>query len=305
MTDCAWSMIENLRQAHDGNGLDHPFTKPPKVPSAKRDKIGRQHRTIFISDVHLGTRGCKAELLLDFLECNSCDTLYIVGDLIDGWQLKRRWYWNKSQSRLVCALLRKADSGTRIVYIPGNHDEFARAFFGREFEGIEIADETIHTTAAGKRLLVLHGDRFDGVMAYAEWLARVGDMAYSLALALNDRLYELRKALGLPYWSLSAFLKKKVKKAVEYVSSFENTVAKAAETLDVDGVICGHIHQAEMRQIGKILYLNDGDWVESCTALVEDALGNMEILQWTPQFMAKNLARTDKQPTQEAALIPI
>jgi UDP-2,3-diacylglucosamine pyrophosphatase LpxH len=305
MTDCAWHMMQNLRQAQDEAASLRDVCRPPTTPPARPRHPVRHHRTIFISDVHLGTRGCKSELLLDFLAHNTCDTLYIVGDLIDGWQLKRRWFWNASHSALVAALLDKADRGTRIVYIPGNHDEFARAYIGRTIAGIEIAGETVHVTAAGKRLLVLHGDRFDSVVAYAKWLARVGDAAYSLALALNDRLYGLRQRLGLPYWSLSAYLKNKVKKAVEYVSGFETVVAHAAATLSVDGVVCGHIHQAEKRQIGKILYLNDGDWVESCTALVEDALGNMEILQWAPYFMADDLARAGKQPTQEAALIPV
>jgi len=303
MTDAAWSTICNLRQSHAAS--DGDFEAPPPTAShAKPKRTSRYHRTIFLSDVHLGTRGCKAELLTDFLANNDCDTLYIVGDMIDGWQLKHHWFWSEAQSAVVRALLAKADAGTRIIYIPGNHDEFMRAYIGRTVAGIEVAADTIHETAAGKRYLVLHGDKFDGVIACAKWLARVGDTAYSLALALNDRLYDLRKALGLPYWSLSAFLKNKVKKAVEYVSSYEETVARAATTLDVDGIICGHIHQAEMRQIGKILYLNDGDWVESCTALVEDALGNLEILHWATFFIASDLARAGEQPAQKAALIP-
>lgn len=304
MTDCAWRIHTTTRQS-----LDIPMptnrTALGAPPPAHFPRSVRKHRTIFISDIHLGTRGCKAELLLDFLERNQCDTLYIVGDLLDGWQLQRRWFWTAAQTSVVKTILGLADSGTRVVYIPGNHDEFLRPFVGRTFSGIEIVAETVHTTAAGKRLLVLHGDRFDDAIAYAKWLARAGDAAYALALALNDRLYALRKALGLPYWSLSAYLKQKVKKAVAYVSSFETAVAKATATIGVDGIVCGHIHQAEMRKIEKILYLNDGDWVESCTALVEDALGNLEILQWAPQFMAKNFASTSNQSTQEAALIPI
>lgn len=279
-----------------------PPAYPPTQPPARRPT--RHHRTIFISDVHLGTRGCKAEMLTDFLQRNICDTLYIIGDLIDGWQLKRRWYWDAPQTALVQALLSLADTGTRIIYIPGNHDEFLRPYCGRTFCGIEIRDETIHETAAGKRLLVLHGDKFDGIIACAKWLAHVGDAAYALALALNDRLHALRRKMGLPYWSLSAFLKGRVKKAVEYVSRYEETVAAAAATLDVDGIICGHIHQAEIRHIGKIQYLNDGDWVESCTALVEDARGNMEILHWAPHLTACDHAGAGKQPSEKAALIP-
>ncbi len=240
----------------------------------------RSHRTIFISDTHLGTRGCKAEALADFLAHNECGTLFLVGDIVDGWQLKRRWYWNEAQSRVVAEILAKADNGTRVIFVPGNHDEFARDYAGRLFGGIEIVNETIHETAEGLRLLVLHGDRFDGVIATAKWLAHLGDWAYGVALSWNDLLFAVRKRLGLPYWSLSAWLKHKVKNAVEYISRFEEAVAAEAEKRNVDGVVCGHIHHAEIRRIGGVLYLNDGDWVESCSALVEDARGNLEILRW-------------------------
>jgi UDP-2,3-diacylglucosamine pyrophosphatase LpxH len=263
-----------------------------------------RHRTIFISDLHLGTRGCKAELLADFLARNGCDTLYLVGDILDGWRLQRRWYWSDVQSRVVGEILRKVDEGVRVVYIPGNHDEFLRAYCGRSIAGIEVVREAIHETAAGLRLLVLHGDQFDGVIGYAKWLAHVGDWAYAAALALNDRLHLLRRALGLSYWSLSAYLKKKVKNAVEYVSRFENVVAHAAAAKGVDGVICGHIHQAQMRQIGPILYLNDGDWVESCTALVEDARGHLEILRWASCSPASDFTGAPAGAEGEAALIP-
>jgi UDP-2,3-diacylglucosamine pyrophosphatase LpxH len=240
----------------------------------------RNHRTIFISDTHLGTRGCKAEALADFLAHNQCSTLFLVGDIVDGWQLKRRWYWSEAQSRVVSEILAKADNGTKVIFVPGNHDEFARAYVGRLFAGIEVAFEPIHETANGRRLLVLHGDRFDGVIACAKWLAHAGDWAYGVALRWNDLLFEIRKQLGLPYWSLSAWLKHKVKNAVEYISHFEQAVAAEAGRRGVDGVVCGHIHHAEIRHIGGVLYLNDGDWVESCSALVEDVRGNLEILRW-------------------------
>ena len=181
---------------------------------------------------------------------------------------------------MVAEILRKVDAGTRVIFVPGNHDEFARDYAGRLFAGVEIINEAIHETADGKRLWVLHGDRFDGVIAFAKWLAHVGDWAYGMALRLNDLLFTVRKALGLPYWSLSALLKHKVKNAVEYISRFEEIVAREAASRGVDGVVCGHIHHAEIRRIGGVLYLNDGDWVESCSALVEDAHGNMEILRW-------------------------
>ena len=239
-----------------------------------------RHRTIFVSDTHLGTRGCKAEALADFLLHNDCDTLFLVGDIVDGWQLKRRWYWTDAQNQVVAEILRKVDAGTRVIFVPGNHDEFARDYAGRLFAGVEIVEETVHETADGRRLWVLHGDRFDGIIACAKWLAHAGDWAYGKALRLNDMLFEIRKRVGLPYWSLSAWLKHAVKNAVEYISRFEEIVAREARTRGADGVVCGHIHHAEIRMIGGVLYLNDGDWVESCSALVEDARGHMEILRW-------------------------
>ena len=241
----------------------------------------RYHRTIFISDVHLGTRGCKAELLADFLAENTCRTLYLVGDIIDGWQLKRRWFWSEMHSRVVNEILRKVDEGTRVIFVPGNHDEFLRPYCGRSYAGIEVTREAIHKTADGRRLLVIHGDQFDGVISFAKWLAHLGSWAYDRALQLNGLLHRVRHMLGFPYWSLSAWLKHAVKDAVEYVCRFEDAVAQAAELHGLDGVVCGHIHQAQIRQIGKVLYLNDGDWVESCTALVEDARGHLEIVRWT------------------------
>jgi UDP-2,3-diacylglucosamine pyrophosphatase LpxH len=261
------------------------------------------HRTIFISDTHLGTRGCKAEALADFLAHNECETLFLVGDIVDGWQLKRRWIWPEAHTQVVAEILRKVDGGTRVIFVPGNHDEFARDYAGRLFAGVEIINETVHVTADGKRLLVLHGDRFDGVIACAKWLAHAGDWAYGMALRGNDLLFKIRKAFGLPYWSLSAWLKHKVKNAVEYICRYEETVAAEARKRGVDGVVCGHIHHAEIRMIGDVLYLNDGDWVESCSALVEDARGNMEILRWAlpPQ---RSAVRTSGTAEPAPAFIP-
>ena len=290
------------------SGLDSPsfgsawfestdFARLPRARTAAPLRPRHHYRTIFISDTHLGTRGCKAEALADFLAHNECSTLFLVGDIVDGWQLKRRWYWNEAQDRVVAEILAKVDNGTRVIFVPGNHDEFARAYAGRLFAGIEVAFETIHETADSKRLLVLHGDRFDGVIACAKWLAHVGDWAYGVALSWNDLLFRVRKQLGLPYWSLSAWLKHKVKNAVEYVSHFEEAVAAEAAKRGVDGVVCGHIHHAEIRHIGGVLYLNDGDWVESCSALVEDARGNLEILRW-----ASPSQRNPSQVPAEAAV---
>jgi UDP-2,3-diacylglucosamine pyrophosphatase LpxH len=241
----------------------------------------RMHRTIWISDTHLGTRGCKAELLLDFLRHNECDMLYLVGDIVDGWRLSRSWFWHESHNAVIGEILRKAQSGTRVIYIPGNHDEAFRDYAGLCFAGIELAGDAIHETADGRRLLVLHGDHFDGIVTYARWLAHAGDRAYAMALRLNDVVAAMRRRFGLPYWSLSRWLKDHVKDAVEYIGRFEHAVALEAERRHVDGVVCGHIHKAEIRQIGNVLYCNDGDWVESCTALVEDTAGKLQIVTWT------------------------
>ncbi len=239
-----------------------------------------RYRTIWLSDIHLGTRGCKAEYLLEFLKVTESETLYLVGDIIDGWRLKRSWYWTQKQNDVVQKLLRKARKGTRVIYVPGNHDEAARDYTEMQFGGISVVMEAVHVTADNKRLLVIHGDHFDGIVRYAKWLAVLGDHAYTFALALNTWFNHMRHRMGLPYWSLSAYLKHKVKNAVAYISDYEDAVAEEARRRQVDGVVCGHIHHAEVRQIGDILYCNDGDWVESCTALVEHFDGSLEILRW-------------------------
>lgn len=241
--------------------------------------IGR-YRTVWISDLHLGTRGCQADLLLDFLKHIQCDTLYLVGDIIDGWRLKRSWYWNQTQNDVVREVLRKARHGTQVIYVPGNHDEALRDYTELFFGGVLVKQEAIHNGADGRRYLVTHGDQFDSVVLYAKWLALLGDWAYTVLLGLNRYLNIARRTLKLPYWSLSAYLKHKVKNAVEYISCFEETLAAEARRRGVDGVVCGHIHHAEMREIDGILYCNDGDWVESCTALAESADGTLEILRW-------------------------
>jgi UDP-2,3-diacylglucosamine pyrophosphatase LpxH len=258
-----------------------PIRRARGRPETPAHRI-RQHRTIFISDTHLGTRGCKADALADFLAHNNCRTLYLVGDIVDGWRLKHRWFWPDAHNRVLEEILHKIDTGTRVIYVPGNHDEVLRDYCGREIAGVELMRETVHETADGRRLLVLHGDQFDGVIAYARWLAFLGDWAYTRALELNEVCAAIRKAFGLPYWSLSAYLKNKVKNAVEYICRFENAIVEEARTRGLDGVVCGHIHHAAIRNIDGILYTNDGDWVESCTALTEDTRGNLEILHWAP-----------------------
>jgi UDP-2,3-diacylglucosamine pyrophosphatase LpxH len=239
-----------------------------------------RYRTIFISDIHLGTRGCKADYLLDFIKHTDCETMYLVGDIVDGWRMKRTWYWPQAHNDVVQKLLRKVRKGMRLVYVPGNHDEFLRDYQGVHFGGVEVTRETIHETADGKRLLVIHGDEFDGVVKYARWLALLGDWAYVTMLQVNTWFNYLRRKLGFGYWSLSAYLKHRVKNAVQFISNFEEAVVAEARRQGVDGVVCGHIHSAEMRMIDGVLYINDGDWVESCTALVEHMDGRLEILPW-------------------------
>jgi UDP-2,3-diacylglucosamine pyrophosphatase LpxH len=240
-------------------------------------------RTVFISDIHLGTPGCQAQALVEFLKAYPSEQLYLIGDIIDGWQLRRRWYWPQAHNDVIQKLLRRVRKGCKVVYVPGNHDEFAREFLGHSFGGIEVADEVIYETVDGRRFWVIHGDYFDGVVQCAKWLAYVGDNLYELTLKLNRYLSSLRARLGMPYWSLSRYLKYKVKTAVSYVTSFEQAVAMEARRRGLDGVICGHIHHAEMRDIDGIVYCNDGDWVESLTALVEHIDGQMELIHW-PQF---------------------
>jgi UDP-2,3-diacylglucosamine pyrophosphatase LpxH len=278
MAESTWSFLPKRALPEIVGLADRPRLRAP-VPREPQRPV-RHHRTIFISDVHLGTHGCKAETLVDFLNRNQCQTLYLVGDIVDGWRLKYRWFWPAAHSAVVQAILHKIDTGTRVIYVPGNHDEIFRTYCGREVAGIEIAREAVHETADGKQLLVIHGDQFDAVIAYAKWLAYLGDGAYTAALQLNEWCHAGRKLLGLNYWSLSAYLKQKVKNALEYICRFEEAVADDVRARGFDGVVCGHIHHAAIKTICGIVYHNDGDWVESCTALVEDARGHLEILRW-------------------------
>lgn len=238
------------------------------------------YRTLFISDVHLGTRGCKAQMLLDFLKDCDAATFYLVGDMVDGWRLKSSWYWPQAHNDVVQKLLRHVRKGVRVIYIPGNHDEFMREYLGLSFGGVEVMDEAIHTTADGRRFLVTHGDQFDIVVRHARWLAYFGDWAYEMALWSNTWFNKARRMMGLPYWSFSAWAKLRVKNAVNFIGAFEEALAAEAEKQAADGVICGHIHHAAIRQIGTITYVNTGDFVESCTAIAEHHDGRLEILTW-------------------------
>ncbi len=259
------------------------------------------YRTVWISDTHLGTRGCKADYLLDFLKHSTCERLYLVGDIIDGWRLKRSWYWNATQTEVLQEVLRKSRAGCSVVYVPGNHDEVLRDYLGLALGDVVVQDEVIHETADGRRFLVLHGDQFDGVVRYAKWLALLGDWAYNFLLWLNDKFNIVRRRVGLPYWSLSAFIKHKVKNAVEFISCFERAVAQEARKRKADGVICGHIHHPEIREIDGILYCNDGDWVESCTALAEDWDGQLQIIHWAS---AAEVASKEAPPAGSGAERP-
>ena len=247
----------------------------------------RRYRTIWISDVHLGTRGCNAELLIDFLDHTDSDTLYLVGDIIDGWRLKKKFYWPDAHNDVIWRVLKRARRGTRIVYIPGNHDEMFRQFAGLDFGGVEIRRQAVHETADGRRLLILHGDEFDAIMLSHRWLAFLGDAAYGFAMWANRWVNALRQLFRLPYWSLSKHAKHRVKKSVEFISDFEALVAREAGRRGIDGVVAGHIHTAEMREIDGVAYYNDGDWVEGCTALVEHFDGAMEILHWADEIAAR------------------
>jgi UDP-2,3-diacylglucosamine pyrophosphatase LpxH len=260
----------------------------------------QHHRAIWLSDIHLGTRGCKAEYLLDFLRSNESDYLYLVGDIIDGWQLKRSWYWDQHHNDVIQKLLRKVRKGTVVVYIPGNHDEFAREYADFVFGGITVRSEATHEMQDGRKLLVLHGDEFDGIIRYARWLAVLGDMAYHLALSLNHWFNRVRRRLGYPYWSLSAYLKHKVKNAAKYIDNFEAVVAREATERGYAGIVCGHIHKAEIKQIDGVLYCNDGDWVESCTALVETLEGRLEIVHWTDRHNVVTRIETAREPAAAA-----
>ena len=238
-------------------------------------------RSVFISDVHLGFKGCRAEFLLDFLRRVECEQIYLVGDIIDLWSLQRTFYWPQAHNDVIRTILGKAKHGTRVVYVPGNHDRAFRDHDGLTLGNVEIRLEAIHETADGRRFLVLHGDEFDSIVRASPLLESVGSHAYAAALRLNRYVNAVRQRLGYPYWSLAAFLKHKVKNAVKYIANFERALAVEARRRGVDGVICGHIHRAEITEIDGILYCNDGDWVESCTTLVEDFAGRLSLLRWT------------------------
>ena len=263
-----------------------------------------RYRSIWISDIHLGFRGCQAEFVLDFLQSTACRQLYLVGDIVDVWAMKNGLFWPEAHNKVVRAILEKARSGTEVIYLPGNHDEVFRGHLGAEFGRVAVRDEVVHTTADGRRLLVLHGDKFDRVVQNGRWLAMLGSRLYDLLLSANHLLNQMRRRLGLGYWSLASYLKHRVKDAVNYIGHYEQAVAEEARLQGVDGMVCGHIHHAEIREIDGVTYCNCGDWVESCTALVEHHDGTMELLRWTEgrQVLGTEPAQPAPVPRPAAAV---
>lgn len=285
--------------------MNHSLS-PHAAPAGRQPEVNdepdaRRFRSLFISDVHLGTKGCQAELFLDFLKHHDADTIYLVGDIIDGWRLRAGWYWPQAHNDVVQKVLRKGRKGARIVYLPGNHDEFLRDYYGSHFGGIEVVETAIHEAADGKKYLVIHGDVFDVVVRHAKWLAFLGDGAYTLALGVNTYLNWFRRKLGFPYWSLSQWAKLRVKNAVNFIGRFEEAVANEARRHKVDGVICGHIHHAVMHDRFGIAYLNTGDWVESCTAIVEHEDGRFELIDWARRFRSGSTVPALLEPPRVAA----
>jgi UDP-2,3-diacylglucosamine pyrophosphatase LpxH len=238
-------------------------------------------RTVFISDVHLGSRDCRADLVLDFLRRVQCDQLILVGDIVDIWSLRRNFYWPQSHSDVLRTILGKTKHGTRVIFVPGNHDEQFRNVCGMLFGNLEVHREYVHETAQGRRLLVMHGDEFDGAVKCSRWLAELGSGLYDFILRLNRAVNACRHRFGLGYWSLAGYVKSRVGNAMKYVRSFEQAAAHAARRRGMDGIVCGHIHRPEMMDMDGILYCNDGDWVDSCSALVEQRNGELELWSWT------------------------
>ncbi|MDA1264978.1 MAG: UDP-2,3-diacylglucosamine diphosphatase [Planctomycetota bacterium] len=271
-------------------------THPRRIGDGPR-RGEHEYRSVFLSDLHLGTRGCKVELLVDFLRQVRCEHLYLVGDVLDGWSLRKSWYWNQGSNEVVQRILKAASRGSAVTYVCGNHDEFLRRYIGLDVGGVKVVDQAEHLMVDGRRLLVLHGDRFDVTIRNAKWLAHLGDRAYQLSLRLNDLVALARRKLGYPYWSLSAYLKQKVKNAVSYIDHFEGAVLEHARQRGFDGAVCGHIHHAALREVDGMLYANDGDWVESCTALVEHFDGRLEILRWAdPGAVAESALLRRRRP---------
>jgi UDP-2,3-diacylglucosamine pyrophosphatase LpxH len=258
------------------------FPSVDRDPLRAESRTGQSVRTAWISDVHLGTRASNAGALLEFLRDYDCDKLYVVGDLIDIWQLRRNRFWPQQHNDVIQKILRKARKGVPVVYIPGNHDEFVSTF-GGSYGNISIQKHAIHKTADGRRMLIIHGHELDTVVQNVKWLAYIGDVGYQFLLSLNPAINFFRRRFGLGYWSLSAYAKKRVKDAVSFIGEFEKAIVRYAERFAVDAVLCGHIHSVAIHQFGRVTYYNCGDWVESCTALIERYDGTIELVTY-PAF---------------------
>ncbi|SMX29280.1 UDP-2,3-diacylglucosamine hydrolase [Pelagimonas phthalicica] len=265
------------------------------------------NRTLFLSDIHLGTRGCSAELLLDFLKEHDADTIYLVGDIFDGWALRRGWHWPQSHNDVVQELLQRAHDGKRIVFVPGNHDEVMRNYLGTHFGGIEVMRTADFTALDGKRYLVTHGDQFDAVVMNAKWIAHLGDRAYEFLIWLNPKINRIRSLWSGRYWSLSKWAKQQVKSAVNFIGEYEDVLAEEARRGNYDGVICGHIHHANIKTINNILYVNTGDWVESCTAVIERPNGRLELIDWEAKIAAnkERPRRRNRPKTKKNSLVDV
>jgi UDP-2,3-diacylglucosamine pyrophosphatase LpxH len=255
----------------------------------------KHYRSIWVSDLHLGSKSSRPDCLLDFFRHHSSDHLYLVGDMIDGWRLKKTWFWDQLHNDVIQKILRQARKGTKVFYIPGNHDQFARDHVGLRMGEIEICRTCEHTTADGRKLLVMHGDEFDSIVTHAKWLAALGSSAYEFSIFLNRWMNVIREKLGLPYWSISNYLKHRVKNATQFIDNYEHAIAEEAKRHQADGVICGHIHRADIKNIEGVEYFNTGDWVESCTALVEHFDGSMELIEWIVPRTSKRTVQMERK----------
>ena len=309
MADSTSAFHPRALRTPDSNLVKQPEKTPLKAgvsaKAGKKVRDKKKFRTIWISDVHLGTRGCKADYLLHFLKSTQSETLYLVGDIVDGWQLRKGFVWSQAQSDVVRRVLKIAKKGTKVVYIPGNHDEGLRDYLDVDLAGITVRGEAVHQTADGRKLLIIHGDQFDSVVLYAKWLAFLGDRSYQFLLRTNSFVNAVRSRLGLPYWSLSAYLKFRVKNAVEFISRYEEAVCQAAAMRGADGVVCGHIHHAEIKQMGAVMYYNDGDGGESCSALVEHFDGRLESLDWSQEFQPRVTAIPTDELDDDEDVVPV
>ncbi|MFZ4654061.1 MAG: UDP-2,3-diacylglucosamine diphosphatase [Methylococcaceae bacterium] len=250
--------------------------------------ITRRYKTIFISDLHIGSTQCQADTLLDFLKHNESEKLYLVGDIIDFWALSKRVYWPRDHNTIIQKILRKARHDTKVIYVPGNHDENVREYDEHVFGDIEVRNSIVHTTVDGKRFLVVHGDEYDTIAKYHQWIAKLGSKGYDFLLEVNRAVRAVRRVMGIQsHFSLAAYIKFKVKNAVQFISDYEESIVMTLKDEGLDGVICGHIHHAEIKEMDGFLYVNTGDFVESCTAIVEHDCGRLELIRWDPSLISK------------------